>query len=243
MPCLTDVAFLLPAGLLFAKLGGTKTLFADGDTGWHIRTGEWILQHGRVPTHDLFSYTKPGQAWFAWEWAWDLLFALIHRGFGLAGVGFTTVLLLGTIAVLLYRLVVNACDNEVLSFFVTAFALVRFLDPLAGETPSVFLVVLSKLSPPFAGASARFENCLRRAAADHDPLGEYARSVYDRHCSAAGSGGGEALEALLCAGGDLKTAFLRSRRPADCGGTLFGRNFCQSIYVAFACSRLPISER
>jgi hypothetical protein len=123
MPCLTDIAFLLPAGLLFAKLGGTKTLFADGDTGWHIRTGDWILQHGTVPTHDLFSFTKPNQPWFAWEWAWDLLFALIHRGMGLAGVGFATVLLLGVIAVLLYRLVVDACDNEVLSFFVTAFAL------------------------------------------------------------------------------------------------------------------------
>src|SRR5450755_2933860 len=113
MPCLTDIAFLLPAGLLFFKLGGTKTLFADGDTGWHIRTGEWILQHGRVPTQDLFSYTKPGQAWFAWEWLWDLLFALIHRTWGLAGVGFVSVILLGAIAVLLYRLVVKACGNEV----------------------------------------------------------------------------------------------------------------------------------
>jgi hypothetical protein len=123
MPCLTDIAFLLPAGLLFCKLGGTKTLFADGDTGWHIRTGEWILQHGTVPTHDLFSYTKPGQAWFAWEWVWDLLFALIHGVWGLAGVGFVTVLLLGAISVLLYKLVVNACGNEVLSFFITTFAL------------------------------------------------------------------------------------------------------------------------
>ncbi len=123
MPCLTDVTFLLPAGLLFFKLGGTKTLFADGDTGWHIRTGEWILQHRTVPTQDLFSYTKPGQAWFAWEWVWDVLFAFIHSTWGLAGVGFATVLLLGTIAVLLYRLVVNACGNEVLSFFITAFAL------------------------------------------------------------------------------------------------------------------------
>jgi hypothetical protein len=79
MPCLTDIAFLLPAGLLFFKLGGTKTLFADGDTGWHIKTGEWILQHGRGPTQDLFSYTKPGQPWFAWEWGWDVLFALIHN--------------------------------------------------------------------------------------------------------------------------------------------------------------------
>jgi hypothetical protein len=27
----------------------------DCDTGWHIRTGEWILAHHAVPYHDLFS--------------------------------------------------------------------------------------------------------------------------------------------------------------------------------------------
>jgi hypothetical protein len=123
MPCLTDIVFLLPAVFLFSKLHGTKTLFADGDTGWHIRTGEWILAHGQVPMRDLFSYTKAGQPWFAWEWVWDILFALIHRAAGLAGVGFVTVFLLGAIAVLLYKLVLKACGNDILSFFVTALAL------------------------------------------------------------------------------------------------------------------------
>ena len=123
MPCLTDIAFLLPAGILFSKLSGTKTLFADGDTGWHIRTGEWILKHHTIPTHDIFSFTKAGQPWFAWEWGWDILFALIHKFGGLAGVGFVSVLLLGVISVLLYKLVANACGNYVLAFFVTAFGL------------------------------------------------------------------------------------------------------------------------
>jgi hypothetical protein len=123
MPCLTDIAFLVPAAFLFAKLHGTKTLFADGDTGWHIRTGEWILAHGRVPTHDLFSYTKAGQPWFAWEWAWDVLFAFIHSVWGLAGVGFASILILGVVAVLLYKLVLQACGNDVLSFFITTLAL------------------------------------------------------------------------------------------------------------------------
>jgi hypothetical protein len=123
MPSLTDLAFVLPAALLFSKLDGTQTLFADGDTGWHIRTGEWILQHRAVPTQDLFSFTKPGAPWFAWEWLWDICFALIHSNFGLAGVGFVTVLLLGAIGVLLFTLVVKSCGNHILSFFVTTLAL------------------------------------------------------------------------------------------------------------------------
>jgi hypothetical protein len=122
MPSLADFAFLLPAMLLFFRMPGTKILFADGDTGWHIRTGEWILQHGAVPKEDLFSFTKPHAPWFAWEWGWDVLFALIHKFWGLSGVGFITVFLLGLSSLLLYRLVVRACRNEALGFFVTAFA-------------------------------------------------------------------------------------------------------------------------
>ena len=74
-PSLNDIAFLLPVVVLFAKMNGTQMLFSDGDTGWHIRTGEWIAAHRMVPTTDLFSFTKPNEAWFAWEWAWDLIFA------------------------------------------------------------------------------------------------------------------------------------------------------------------------
>ena len=63
LPSLTDFAFLLPSFLLFCMLSGSTSLLRDGDTGWHIRTGEWILQHGAVPRIDLFSFTnrmKPG---------------------------------------------------------------------------------------------------------------------------------------------------------------------------------------
>jgi hypothetical protein len=122
MPSLADFAFLLPVMLLFFGMPGTKILFADGDTGWHIRTGEWILQHAAVPKEDLFSFTKPHAAWFAWEWGWDVLFALVHKFWGLSGVGFVTVFLLGLSSLLLYKLVVRACRNEALGFFVTAFA-------------------------------------------------------------------------------------------------------------------------
>jgi hypothetical protein len=123
MPCLTDLAFLLPAFLLFGRLSGTKILLGDGDTGWHIRTGEWILNHRTVPTEDLFSFTKPHQTWFAWEWGWDLLFAAIHKFWGLGGVAFVNVILLGLVAVLLYKLVVRTAHNELIGFAVTAVAI------------------------------------------------------------------------------------------------------------------------
>jgi hypothetical protein len=123
MPCLTDLAFLLPVFLLFGRLSGTRILLADGDTGWHIRTGEWILNHRTVPTEDLFSFTKPHQAWFAWEWGWDLLFGLIHKFWGLSGVAFVNVIVLGIISVLLYKLALRVSGNEIISFFVAVVAM------------------------------------------------------------------------------------------------------------------------
>ena len=122
-PSLSDFAFILPAFILFVLLPGTKRLLADGDTGWHIRAGEWILQHGAVPKTDIFSFTKPHQSWFAWEWAWDVIFAWIHRFAGLAGVTFVNVCLLCVISVLLFRLIRRCCDNDLLSFLFTLIAM------------------------------------------------------------------------------------------------------------------------
>ncbi len=61
-------------------------LLADGDTGWHIRTGDYILAQRRFPASDLFSFSRPEAPWFAWEWASDVLFSLVHRMAGLKGV-------------------------------------------------------------------------------------------------------------------------------------------------------------
>ncbi len=123
LPSLTDLAFLLPVFLLFGILPGSRTLFRDGDTGWHIRTGEWILQHHTVPKVDLFSFTKPDQPWFAWEWGWDALFAGIHQVWGLAGVAFVNLLLLAMVSALLFRLIRRVSDNDVLALGFTMLAM------------------------------------------------------------------------------------------------------------------------
>ena len=40
LPSMTDVAFLMPAAFLFLRMEGATTMLGDGDTGWHVRTGE-----------------------------------------------------------------------------------------------------------------------------------------------------------------------------------------------------------
>jgi hypothetical protein len=82
-------------------------LLGDADIGWHIRTGEFILATHSVPRTDLFSYTKAGQPWYAWEWLFDAFIAMIHHVAGLNGVVlFAAIVIAGTFA-LLFRLVLR----------------------------------------------------------------------------------------------------------------------------------------
>jgi hypothetical protein len=122
MPSLTDLAFLMPIVFLFARLDGAKMMLGDGDTGWHVRTGEWILAHGRVPDQDIFSFTKAGQPWFAWEWLWDVVFGWLHQHWGLGAVVLGSIFVLSVTFALLYRLVRRKCGNVLIAIAVTFLA-------------------------------------------------------------------------------------------------------------------------
>jgi hypothetical protein len=64
------------AGLLL--LPGSSFL-KDPDTFWHIRTGQWILDHVQFPTVDFFSYTASGKPWISTEWLSEIFFAVAFR--------------------------------------------------------------------------------------------------------------------------------------------------------------------
>jgi hypothetical protein len=121
-PSLTDVAFLMPIIFLFTRMEGTKSMLGDGDTGWHVRTGEWILANGRVPHQDMFSFTKAGQPWYAWEWLWDVCFAWLYHHGGLATVVTASILVLCMTFALLYRLTLRHCGNPFLAIGATILA-------------------------------------------------------------------------------------------------------------------------
>ena len=104
LPSISDLLFLSTLAWLFLSgPDGWLRLLADGDTGWHIRTGEYILSSGEVPRTDFFSFTRGGQPWFAWEWGADLVLGLLHRAWGLKGVVLFCGILAAGYAALLYR--------------------------------------------------------------------------------------------------------------------------------------------
>jgi hypothetical protein len=89
-------ALLLWLLLFTIHSDGTLGLLQDSNTGYHIRTGDFILQHKSLPSGDIFSFTKPGQPWFAWEWLCAVLFSLTYSIAGMKAL----VILTGTILAL-----------------------------------------------------------------------------------------------------------------------------------------------
>jgi hypothetical protein len=118
LPSMLDFAFLMPIAFLFGRMDGTQNLLGDCDTGWHIRTGQWIAANRAAPSHDLFSYSKPDGVWFAWEWLSDLILARLNALGGLAAVALASILLISTVSAVLY-LLARRKSNAIIAILVT----------------------------------------------------------------------------------------------------------------------------
>jgi hypothetical protein len=119
IPSLSDLFFVALVVWLFGVGEGWRGLVLDGDTGWHIRTGEYILQHASVPQVDIFSFSKAGAPWFAWEWLTDVQYALLHARWGLGGVAVASGLLICASAYTLLRSMLWTGANVFVSLVLT----------------------------------------------------------------------------------------------------------------------------
>ncbi|MCS7305283.1 MAG: hypothetical protein NZ602_09285 [Thermoguttaceae bacterium] len=58
---------------------GRERLFQDPGTFWHLAWGNQILETGRLPRVEQFSFTRAGQPVVADQWLAEVLMALMHR--------------------------------------------------------------------------------------------------------------------------------------------------------------------
>ncbi|WP_024337640.1 hypothetical protein [Bradyrhizobium japonicum] len=91
------------AYLFFLFLG--DTLLSDSDSFWQIKIGQWILDHGAMPTNDFYSFTRAGAPWISTSWLSQVAFAFSHAQWGWAGpVILTAVAFALAIAIFVYLL-------------------------------------------------------------------------------------------------------------------------------------------
>jgi hypothetical protein len=77
---LSDLFYLFFTVWMFlTSPAGWQRLLLDTDSVLHTRTGQYIIETGTIPHLDLFSYTKPGQHWVAYEWLSEVIFALTYN--------------------------------------------------------------------------------------------------------------------------------------------------------------------
>lgn len=77
-------AILLAAFLALTFLLGIFPL-KDTDFWWHLRTGDWIRQNGRVPTHDLYTFSAADHRWVDLHWTFQLALSWGYEYAGVAG--------------------------------------------------------------------------------------------------------------------------------------------------------------
>jgi hypothetical protein len=95
----------------------------DNSFLWHLKTGHWILDHGRIPGHDLFSYTAPHAPWVVQSWLAEIVYAVVDNVAGPFGLRLLRAGLSAAIAYLVFRLAVRLVGDRVRGTLLTLPAL------------------------------------------------------------------------------------------------------------------------
>jgi hypothetical protein len=93
------------AGVYLFFLSAGEILLRDSDSMWQIKVGQWILEHGAMPTTDVFSFTHYGEPWISSSWLSQVLYAIVYGQGDWAGPVILTSIAIGmSIAIFLHLL-------------------------------------------------------------------------------------------------------------------------------------------
>src|SRR5579862_9270703 len=88
--------------LLTTSSAASGRLFGEGDSWWHIATGQNILSTWSLPRTDSYSFTAHGTPWMAYEWLGEVVMALAARWDSLQGLQILLVILAVVLVLLTY---------------------------------------------------------------------------------------------------------------------------------------------
>ena len=75
----------------------------DPDFWWHLRIGRWMVDHGRLPSTDIFTHTVPNHVWTDHEYLTEVLMWLAYNATGVVGLAIAFGLLTWAGFWLMYR--------------------------------------------------------------------------------------------------------------------------------------------
>lgn len=77
----------------------TKLSVIDNDIWWHLKVGDWIIEHLAVPHTGILSRTAGTRPWIAYSWGYEVFMSWAYRLGGILGIGiYGTLLTVGVAA-------------------------------------------------------------------------------------------------------------------------------------------------
>jgi hypothetical protein len=129
---------------LFSCLGWlvfSPPFVSDPDIWWHLRIGQWIVQHHWVPYTNSFSSYGMGRPWAAYSWLFEVLVYGLYQRFGLLGLLFYVYGMGLLITAAIHRLVQRLEQRIPISIALTALAMFSTA-PLLTPRPWLFTILL-----------------------------------------------------------------------------------------------------
>ncbi|MGC2540692.1 MAG: hypothetical protein WA372_05780, partial [Candidatus Sulfotelmatobacter sp.] len=77
----------------------------DLDIWWHLKVGDWIIEHRALPHTGILSRTAANRPWAAYSWGYEVLLSRAYAWFGLVGVGIYGTLLTVAVAYAVYWMI------------------------------------------------------------------------------------------------------------------------------------------
>lgn len=96
------LALTLLLTLMAAIAFSSETTVRDPDIWWHLKVGDWIVEHHAVPYAGIFSRTAGTHPWVAYSWGYEVLLSRAYAWFGLVGFGMFGILLTVAVAFVLF---------------------------------------------------------------------------------------------------------------------------------------------
>jgi hypothetical protein len=124
------------------------TTVRDPDTWWHLKVGDWIVEHHAVPYVGIFSRTAGTHPWIAYSWGYEVLLSRCYAWFGLLGFAYFGIVLTIAVAFVLFWILQRLCGRFWLSWilsFAGSFAFLFSLMPRPVFFSMIFYAVLLML--------------------------------------------------------------------------------------------------
>lgn len=138
--------YLKPSSVIFIIMFMLMWLFPhfeDPDFYWHLKTGELMVSSGRLPLHDVFTYTNSGHPWVQSEWLSQWLFYQLFRIGGLNAIWLLTTLIYVACWGVTYRTCLEVVKDEGKAVLVVLLFCVSM--GLLASRPHIFTFLLFSL--------------------------------------------------------------------------------------------------